>query len=434
VKKKTILIILVGIFLFLVSLYFLNYFVFVEDEKTNFFTLNDQIEIQEESILQLNVSNFNIDNCTLTYCELNSCTESISLPCEVLSSNEFQGLGMYQVQLNFDSYLLYPWSDKQYLKNWSIKLLENQSKKFDYQRYLDSLKMLLSDRYIWEVYSIPLSRNEESLDNLFKQETINFDEEYIRDLYLINELAQISQDLELEDIFKREINYLNENLQTIVNQTSLNIPNPYISELVEEGLNEGYLTLNSNYSIPQYFPEVLNINAEYKYVHIADDNNPYNKDYQNIAKWSDLYRMFNSIDNKELAEYSKTQMFNIYTNTEYSVYGLCSVINSDTEILSFEELSNKLEPVFSNNQTELIEINLYELIMCKQALTKYGKEMGSLDDIILKLLNNSTLEIDGNLFIAQGISNDSNPEEGPNLIVNYNLLDNLVFLVNYYEE
>lgn len=432
-KKKTILIILVSILLLLISLYFLNYFLLIEDEQSKFEISNPDILLDNNSVV-LSVSNFDTSTCTITSCELNNCEKSFQLPCEIMSINEFQGLATYKVQLNFEKYLLYPWSNKRKFKSWSIEASQSSIQEISYANYLQGLKSILKDSYVWEVLSIPLSKNTQNLDNILKQESVKLDWEYAKDLDLLYELSQQLGDSELRKVFDREIDYLNDNSQTVIEITNLEIPNPYIPKLVEKGLDSKYLSLNSNYEIPQYFKETLNINATYKSIHMANDGDLYSSEYIDLINWSDLYKKFRESGNTKLANYSESQMFNIYTNTEYVLYGLCSVVNASPESVSLDELKTMLEQVFSNDQSELIEINIYELMMCKEIFNNSDQKIVEVDDVVSRLLSNISLSINDNLFIVRGLPITSDQEEGPNLIVNYNMLDNLVFLVNYYEK
>jgi hypothetical protein len=418
----------------LICVYFLNYFIFLKDEEITFSFSNKDIQLDENSTIELNIANFNTDNCTVTYCELNNCDKSVQLPCKTLSTNDFNGLGMYEIHSDFGSYLLYPWSEKQQLKNWSIESIDSQVEQSSYIEYLNALKLLLKEKYLWEVSSIPLSQNVSSFDNFFKLETVNLNWEYTKSLYNLNILSTKLKDDDLVNIFNKEIDYLNKNRQDIIETTSLLIPNPYILELTKEGLSEDFLSLNSNFSVPNYFDETLNPNAEYKNIQLANTKDLYDSDYQDLVMWADFYKIFKESGNTELANYSKSQMFNIYTNTKFSLYGLCSVLNADPDSLPFEELKNKLEPIFSNDETELIEINIYELMMCKEISAKNNQEIEGLDKSVSKLLDSVSLDIDGNLIIVRGLSPIEQQESGPNLIINYNLLDNLLFLMNYYEE
>jgi hypothetical protein len=73
-------------------------------------------------------------------------------------------------------------------------------------------------------------------------------------------------------------------------------------------------------------------------------------------------------------------------------------------------------------------------MMCKEIFNNSDQKIVEVDDVVSRLLSNISLSINDNLFIVRGLPITSDQEEGPNLIVNYNMLDNLVFLVNYYEK
>ena len=432
-KKSALIIIIFSVIFFTLLVYFGYYFIFLlRNEYIN--TLNRlNILEKDKTSFQLDIANFEQKSCNITYCVLNNCTYDIELPCSRLKANEFNGYGSYEIRLDIGASWLYFWSDKQIIRSWTMIKVESQAEQKSIDSYMIALKDILEDNYLWQVYSIPVSSNISSSGHLFLLDSVSINFDYTKSLYLIAVLANTYDDEGLGGIFEREISYLNENSEAIIEANKNGrYPEAYILELINLGLNEEYLSLIKDFKIPFYDKETFdNTIIERAVLPINDEL--YSSTYRNIIRYADYYKIFLENDYIDLAEYSFNQMVSIFNSSEYSLYGICSVGFTTDGLIEFSDIQSKLEGIFLDKHFSLIEGNVYELIMCQKFSNQQDTLIEGLNSSITTLVQNTTLSFDEKSLLVRGLSplRESDTEYFP--IVTYNTLDNLMYLISYEE-
>jgi hypothetical protein len=112
------------------------------------------------------------------------------------------------------------------------------------------------------------------------------------------------------------------------------------------------------------------------------------------------------------------------------VYGLCSIANAKKDLISGEHLSDILEPILSNNQTELVEGNLYELIMCDMFAREEDVTIEGLDYLIKRLVNTMTMDINGEKVLVSELEGIDSSTGETLVIRGYDILNLLLYLLN----
>jgi hypothetical protein len=426
VKKKRILVILAISVLLLVASYFSYYFFILEDEKGKIFSSFDT----SNSSIELVIANVDSEENYIQYCHFNNCNKYLYLSFENIEENDFGGLGNYRTEFNFSQYSLYPWGNKQKIESWSIKEIEDNVF-IEPQEYLKTLKQLLGDKYLWEVYLIPVSSDPENFGDAGNIEYVGLDFQYTKSLYLLQELFDKLKDQELEQVFNREIEYLNSNIEMVINDNKeiMMFPEAYILELVNLGLSEDYLSFITEYEVPESFEDILDLDGVDKKVAKAGEDY-YTFDYKHIISYVDYYKIFSKYGYDNLAKYSYNQMIDIYNMSDYKVYGLCSIANAKRDLISGEHLSDILEPILSNNQTELIEGNLYELVMCDMFAREENVTIEGLDYLIKRLVNTMTMDINGEKVLVSELEGIDSSTDETLVIRSYDILNLLLYLLN----
>jgi len=110
---------------------------------------------------------------------------------------------------------------------------------------------------------------------------------------------------------------------------------------------------------------------------------------------------------------------------------LCSLVNSERNLVKAELLKERLEYLFSNNAEDLIEKNLYELVVCGLYFNNLELKVSGLDYAIEQALNMQKVLVGKNSFIVRALPADGKDKvfEGPVVINNFNLVDNLTYLL-----
>jgi hypothetical protein len=117
-------------------------------------------------------------------------------------------------------------------------------------------------------------------------------------------------------------------------------------------------------------------------------------------------------------------------NSIESLNGICTLAYSDQDLIEGTELRNKFENVFGDTTTQLIEGNLYELVMCKKYVNTNDLEIEGLEQSIDNVLDVSTSRVGEYFFIMGGTSTSGeNIEELPT-IKSFSLLDNLMYILS----
>jgi hypothetical protein len=425
-KKRIYMIVAISIFL-LATFYFLYYIFLLDDEKEEILTALNATN----SSVEMYIADVNSEKGFIQYCHFNNCDKYLYLPFENIEENDFNRLNNYKVEFNFAPYLLYSWGDKERMKSWSIKEAQKNYKDLRSHEYLVTLKQLLSERYLWEIYSIPVSEEIGSLEDvLVISEVVNLDWEYTKSLYLLHKIAEEMEDKNFQEAFNKEIAYLNKNIDEVIeynNQINW-FPPANLLELADLGLNEEYLSFVDDYIVKETFGEVLELQNEDKRNFLIGEEY-YSNDYRKIRYYSDYYPIFSKYGYDDLAKYSYDQMINVYNMSNYKSYGLCSIAYSTGNIIPFDELLGILQPVLDNNQTELIEGNLYELILCNMFARKNNRSIEGLDNAIDSLRNLMTFNLGSNYLLVTELSGED-PNTGEVLTIStYNILDVLMYLV-----
>lgn len=380
--------------------------------------------------------NFDESDCRLNYCFLSSCSHIFDMGCATFQG-VYDGPGYYRLRVEFqdrERKLLY---NKKILKNWQLEWVDKENLSAD--RYLQGFKALLSEEYLWRISSVPISPASLSVDDWFKNEKKFLSNSYLKSLSLLFELSEVLVDEELMSIFNREVEYLNQNKAEIIEENSrvlyegsqveyIRYPEAYILKLVEFGLDDDYLFLVDNFDIPEYSESALLLNLDRQPL-LLEESGIYTEEYLNLVRYSDYLRLFGEYNREELADYARSRMVEAYKDSGFIINGLCSLAYSDQSIIAPMEMKKQLEQVLLNDNWELIEGNLYELLMCDLYAKNNGMKIGGLEGAIQGALELNTMKVGDSLFIVRGHS-IRGQDEATNLeIPIYSLLDNILYLL-----
>jgi hypothetical protein len=127
-------------------------------------------------------------------------------------------------------------------------------------------------------------------------------------------------------------------------------------------------------------------------------------------------------------------MVNIYNMSPYKSYGLCSIFDSAMDdVVLREQMLDILEPVLSNNQTELIEGNLYELLKCRKVIEKENRDVERIDNAISRLISMMSMDIKEGSILVREIQDVDLEGEELSVMNTYHILDLLMYLLYIYE-
>lgn len=422
---------LLGLILYVYDIFFLD------NELQILLSSVPNLEIVDDDYSKLtgefNIIYFDEGACKFNYCLLNDCTYDLTLGCDKFIGS-YKEPGKYIISFEFDTHK-FSITGKRYLRNWGIELIST-NQKIGKDSVLMGLKNLLRDQYIWEVFSIPIAakREQESSKYWLKNTEVTLSNDYLKSIYLLNEVLQRLGDNQLHKSFEKEIDFLNLNKEEIIERNSRYIlyPEAYILKLVELGLDKDYLFLLDEFDIPDY--DIISFSPDLRGDPLLmEEKGAYSKGYSDLARYADYYRIFKEHERDDLVRYSYNRMLEVYNSSGFSVYGLCSIGYSEEEILDYKKLNEKLEEIFSNNKRELIETNVYELFMCDAYSKKRGVEIKGLEGVTSEALQLQVMEVNDSPFIARGlVGNKELSLVGPPTIMVFNLVDNLMYLL--YEE
>lgn len=380
--------------------------------------------------------NFNESDCRLNYCFLSSCTHIFDMGCATFQG-VYDGPGYYRLRVEFqdrERKLLY---NKKILKNWQLEWVDKEDLSAD--KYLQSFKDLLSEEYLWRISSVPIPPTSLSMGDWFKNEKIFLNNNYLKSLSLLPELAEVLVDEELMLIFDREVEYLNLNKVEIIEENNhilhegtqfkyIRYPEAYILKLVDLGLDEDYLLLVDNFDIPEYSESVLQLNLDKEPLLLAEGA-VYSEEYLNLVRYSDYLREFREYKKDELADYTRNKMIEAYEDSGFIINGLCSLAYSDQSIIAPMEMKKQLEQVLLNDRWELVEGNLYELLMCNLYARNNGLKIGALEGAIQEALELNTMKVGDSLLIVRSHSAGGQDEVTNLEVPIYSLLDNILYLL-----
>lgn len=425
------------IFAFLVFIYLGYHMFFLQDQSewifTNyeFFLQNDCSWVPETGSelltngpkdFVLKISDFDSNKCKIGYCIHDVCNFELDLPCEGFERNSFEGVGAYKILFRFDKHFLYPWSRKNRM-SWSLEKVDNRDqfdKEVPMEAYIKFLKEILSERFLWEVYNVPLSYLISSIEQItFFQERVNINFTYTKSLYLMYELGVEMEDPELLEIFSKEISYLNNNIEEILSENKdVNYPEGYLLKLIDFGLDNAYISLIDDY--------------------VFDGGGYLSPDlYSGTMRYSEYYRIFREYGYDKLAEYSYEEMMKAYERSGYPLNGICSVYNSSDNAYDLGETISSLNSGLSeinNTEDNLIAHNLYELLICYSVPGINSELEMQLQNVITQIINKRVVIIEDKAILIKGsrVSTEDDEHFTP-VISSFNLLDNLMY-VQYLHE
>jgi hypothetical protein len=430
-KKRIYMIVAISIFL-LAAFYFLYYIFLLNDEKEEILTTLGT----DNSSIEIYIANIDSEKESIQYCHFNNCNKYVYLQFEDMEESDFNGLGRYGLEFEFSKFPMYSWGKKEKLQSWSIKDVEDSVKDVKLEEYLGPLEAILTNNYLWQVYITNIFPTTKNFNDVNKLSPVVLSWEYTKSLYLLHELGDKLENQKIQKFFDREIAYLNDNSTEIIDNNNLErmgFPQAYILELVDLGLSDKYLSLIEEYEVKESFEEPTDLTNNTKEELLIGEEY-YSDDYRNIIQYAEYYKIFSEHGYTELARYSYDQMVNIYNMSPYKSYGLCSIFDSAMDdVVLREQMLDILEPVLSNNQTELIEGNLYELLKCRKVIEKENRDVERIDNAISRLISMMSMDIKEGSILVREIQDVDLEGEELSVMNTYHILDLLMYLLYIYE-
>lgn len=419
---------------FIIILLYLGYYYFYLENWASRISSELNMDVYSSS-QELYISEFKEESCHFNYCSLNNCGNVAHFPCERLKGR-YVGKGFYNIRFYLENYLLYPFGKKKKIVSWKLERIDavelSGIEKTNIEEYVNNLKKFLENNYLWEIYSIPISESNFSCDDLFLLQNVKLDFEYTKSLILLQKLSEKKGDAQLKTYFEREILYLNNNMDLVLSENrSLDYPEAYILKLIDYGLNDKYLSLiqNFDFSVDESSVIEYDINLEGGTL-LGYSGQTYTREYEDLIRYADYYRVFDEYGYKGLSEYSFKTMLTLYDSLEYGSPGLCSLVYNTGDSYMDEDILNKLEELFANDKLELFETNIYELLMCKSLMKREGHEHDNLNSVIRELVKNVTYEAGDTKFLVRGeVAGEDN--KGQFAIIVYNSLNNLMYILGF---
>jgi hypothetical protein len=422
-KKKTAISIVATLLLVLaigIYIYYQNNFL----ENTyltyiNTFARSGYSEIQDDNTVELYIQNYDTTKCEIQYCVLNNCDNQITLPCSKNSYINYSKPGNYILTLKPRKYSLFPLSEAQKLRSWSLESSAEEVQKQDVN-YIDNLKSVVRDHYIWESVSLVVRDKTQGSENWIYNTTFNFSHNYLKSIYSMNLLAEKLEDEELKDIVEKEIEYLNENKEDVLSKR-YDYAEPLILELEKVGLDNDFLSIYERYDYLNY----EDVSLEPKYL-IENDTMDF-RTYNDIVKYADAKYYFDKNDYDELSQFYNYKTIQKYNSSDLGLIGLCALKNRGFDSIDAEELLGKLKEEYAKVNSPLFS-NLYENIQCLTLVSATYPEEIELIDQINYVITNSSVDIDGVTYLLniQGLELEDTEER--QLLVKYNLLDNIEYV------
>jgi hypothetical protein len=430
-KKRIYMIVAISIFL-LATFYFLYYIFLLDDEKEEILTALDAANFSVE----VYIADVNSEEGFIQYCHFNNCNKYVSLQFGNMKENDFNGLDKYRLEFEFSKFPMYSWGKKEQLQSWRIKEVGDNVEDVKIEDYLEPLEVILTNNYLWEVYITNIFPTTKNFNNVHKLTPVVLSWEYTKSLYLLHELGDKLDNQKIQSFFDREIAYLNDNFTEIIDNNNLEkmgFPQAYILELIDLGLSDKYLSLIKEYEVKESFEESIDLaNDTKKKLLIGEEY--YSDDYRSVVRYADYYKIFSEHGYTELAKYSYNLMVNVYNMSPYRSYGLCSVFDSaiDDAILR-EQMLDILELVLTNDQTELIEGNLYELLKCQRVIEGENSDMKEIDNAISRLISMMSMDIEEGSILVREIQGINTEGEESSVMNTFHILDLLMYLLYIYD-
>jgi hypothetical protein len=432
VKEKTLRALLYGlcILIFSLGIYLFNYTFVLKDEYA-LYAKDLKVLLSNKGEYSINVLNFNRKNGHLEYCILNDCNKEIHLPIERMYTEGYDGAGPYLLSMDFERYRFYPFN-KKVLKQWS--LVKDVQIKADKELYFRGLKAVLNENHIWEIYSVPLLEKPFEFANWPTQPEVFLNHNYLKSVCLLEELYEESKDKELGNYFNREILYLNDHVDEIV-ESNLSNGNfdPYILKLINLGLDERYAPLIGEWN-QEGSPTKLMLKTKNDESFLLGGNHDlYSGEYLSILRFTDYYKIYTEYKKNNLEKFFYNKAVEYYNNSPYVTYGLCSLGLAREDVIEPFVLEKLLREVLTNDKIELLEGNIHELINCEKYINKTNLNIPEIEGAINNILQMVTINKDEYSLILRG-RNTSKTDSGEGTITNFNLLDNLEYLLYVYEK
>ena len=386
--------------------------------------------------IPIRLTSFDESDCRLKYCFLSNCSYIFDMGCASFRGG-YDGPGYYRLRVEFQDRKKRFLYNTKVLKNWQLELVDR--KDFSPDRYLQGFKDLLSEEYLWRMSSVPISPVSSSVEDWFKNEKVFLSNNYLKSLSLLPELAEVLMDEELIAIFDRELEYLNLNKVKIIKENShilyedtqikyIRYPEAYILRLVDLGLDKDYLLFIDNFLIPEYSESTLLLDLD-KDPLLLMGSAVYSEGYLNLVRYSDYSRVFRDYGRDELANYAKNKMIEVYEDSGFTINGLCSLVHSNQDVIAPLKMKRQLEQILLNDNWELIEGNLYELLMCDLYAKNNEIKIRGLDDGIQGALELNTIKVGDNLFVVRSHATEGQDEVMSLDTPTYSLLDNILYLL-----
>ena len=428
-KKNIIIISSISVLLLIFLSYFGYYIFLLKDEFPLYMQKLPSItkrEAGKRMSLEINVYDWNKENCEISYCLLNSCDNKITLPCDKMIKNTFQEKGIYTLSLNFEKYPLFPLS-KTYLKNWEVTREEDIKEVISRENYLNGVIEVLKNHSLRQGYACLIPREGDTVDEWLCDEENSFNNDYLKSIYLTYELGTKLKNETLLSYVKDEIDYLNKNREEILKKGII-YPEAYILKLIDIGLNEGYKEIIDNFVVTNTQKQVI---EDHDFMPLVSINSEiYSKSYSEIVRYGDYHKIFEEYKESELSNYYSNELIREYNVSEYVLYGLCTVGYSLSDSKTFKYVKEKLEDSIREGEEVLILDGVPELLMCDKYAKLMKSEIVGVDGIIKNAVNKASFEMDGNGFIITASTSCPGEEEiCSHILLNYRLVDNLMYLL-----
>ena len=428
-KRKTVLILMVIVFVpFL--FYLLNYLLVLEDQYSKYLintTSAGNLEKRKDKLLlTIDVYEFDLKSCVISYYLYNDSGNEISLPCNKLMSNGYEGPGKYSIDIDFGRFPLYPDSFlgislKKDLKGWNISKLEKNNASDLSIRYIQGVKNILSIYSFRDAISCVVRSKGVMPESWLCNTGQFFTNDYLKSIFLAYDLSEKIGDTQLGGYVGEEIKYLNQNKKEILKETHI-YPQAYILKLVDIGLDKEYLQIIENFEIPTYEEVgVLNIPD----IKSSSRYQSQNTEYLDILRYSDFVKIFAEYEYEDLRDYFLNELKSIYNSSDLGLNGLCSIGLSTQD----EEIFGYLRSALNDKVDVLDYVDSRELINCSLYSKQMNSDIEGLNEIIDRVLERGSIEIEENLYLVD--FQEINSEESL-VLVNYKLLDNLMYIL--YEE
>jgi hypothetical protein len=425
-RKTSIILFLTVIVIFLSGIYFYYQNNFLEDEYRSYSSQlvnSGYREFENSNSVILNIESYDKSNCELQYCILNDCNNKLVLPCSKEQSNEFTEEGTYELLISFRRYPLFPFSKVQTLKKWSIEEVPENNTEISSQNFLNSIKNILEEHYIWKAISIVVNDKNSGPQSWIFNSDFSISYDYFKSIYLLNDIANRLDDDELKRFVSKEIEYINQNKGELLNKR-YNHAEAYIVKLIEIGLEEDFLKLYDNFN----YLDTRDVVFEPNYSNILAENEDLDiVNYSNLVKYVDYKNIFSKEGYEDLSNYYNYLAIDSYNSSNLGIYGLCSLINLGFEGVDNEELIKKLNEEYSKDDS-VFSFNISDSIQCKKFISAISPSEENLLERISLLIDRSTLTIDDSSYIIDKSTINITDTDEKYVFLTYNLLNNLLYI------